>query len=85
MKEPEAPQDVRIRFRDGSVVPCPVKYMGEKDWTGDGRIGHGWRVLNEGPFDHREGDELHVGWWPPGNHYVQVPGTGPAYEGVSRG
>jgi len=75
--QPDPPQNVRIKFRNGAVIPCEVRYMGYQQWAGDGRFSHGWRVLNEGPFDYREGDQLFVGYFPPGNHYVQVAGTGP--------
>jgi len=71
------PQNVQIKFRNGAVIPCEVRYMGYRQWVDDGRFSHGWRVLNEGPFDYREGDRLLVGGFPPGNHYVEVVGTGP--------
>jgi hypothetical protein len=79
MSAPERrPQDVAIRFRNGAVIPCDLAYLGQNMYPDDdGSLCHGWRVLNEGPFDWREGDKLLVGSYPPGNHYVEVPGTGP--------
>jgi hypothetical protein len=79
---PEPPADVRIKFRNGAVVPCDVKYTGEIER--DGHMLHAWKVLNEGPFDHREGDQLQVGHLPIGA-FIWVDGTGPGdYETTIR-
>jgi len=80
MTKPEPPQDVRIVFRNGAVVPCDVKYIGSRPYPDkDGQVCDGWRVLNEGPFDHRDGDRLVVGYMP-NRTYVEVLGTGPTEE-----
>ncbi|UXE03963.1 hypothetical protein SEA_PHALCONET_75 [Mycobacterium phage Phalconet] len=63
------PTNVRIVYRNGMEVECPVKYLGflpppNEDVAVDdviaGRRYHTWLVVNEGPFDSREGRQDQV-------------------------
>lgn len=75
MNEPEAPT-VFIIYRNGKVVHCPVKYLGFNIPDGATLHYHCWRVLNEGPYDYRQGDRFQsFGGTTP--HHIECPGTGP--------
>lgn len=70
------PPKVTIRYRTGALVECPVKYLGWEIPEGQSQHFHCWRVLNEGPYDYREGDQTLIegGSMP---QWVETPGTGP--------
>lgn len=72
---PEPPANVRIVYADGRSVPCPVKYLGYREFGYQLGKCFGWRVLNEGPFDSRQGDRIEfTGGTSP--IYVECPGNG---------
>ncbi|WNM74061.1 hypothetical protein SEA_LUNABLU_81 [Mycobacterium Phage LunaBlu] len=84
---PMPPTDVRIVYRNGMEVECPVKYLGflpppNEDVAVDdviaGRRYHTWLVVNEGPFDSREGDKIKYNFASGTSPMVvRVEGTGP--------
>ena len=75
--KPTPPSNVRIVYPNGTEVSCPVKYLGWGDFGQDGEpfYAYGWRVLNEGPFDAREGHRI-VYDWGSVPMYIECPGTG---------
>ena len=75
ISDPVAPT-VTIAYRTGAMVECPVKYLGWAIPEDQDQHFHCWRVLNEGPYDYREGDRTIIegGTLP---QWVETPGTGP--------
>ncbi|QDM57459.1 hypothetical protein SEA_MAHAVRAT_75 [Mycobacterium phage Mahavrat] len=77
---PMPPTDVRIVYRNGMEVECPVKYLGFLPYPNEDVAVryHTWLVVNEGPFDSREGDKIKFDFASGTSPMVlRVEGTGP--------
>lgn len=62
--KPTPPENVRIVRRDGTEIPCEVRYLGERI-SEDGEPVHDWAALSEYSLNIDAGDRLKVDVFPP--------------------